>query len=100
MESKGKRSRVEVDLLAELLILDFYRIVIAAMDGRDPAQSLLPLTNSHQLRRWLHWSTSQERLVRFLGLSQIEPDTKNPSTQDCFSHDICSYFNNASGGAR
>lgn len=24
----------------------------------------------------------------------------NAYTQDCFSHDICSYFNNASGGAR
>ncbi|KAH6693554.1 hypothetical protein F5X68DRAFT_187373 [Plectosphaerella plurivora] len=24
----------------------------------------------------------------------------NVYTQDCFSHDICSYFNNASGGAR
>ena len=24
----------------------------------------------------------------------------NAYTQDCFSHDICSYFNSASGGAR
>lgn len=24
----------------------------------------------------------------------------NVYTQDCFSHDICSYFNNASGGAK
>lgn len=24
----------------------------------------------------------------------------NAYTQDCFSHDICSWFNNASGGAR
>lgn len=25
---------------------------------------------------------------------------RNSSTQDCWNHDICSYFNNASGGAR
>jgi hypothetical protein len=26
--------------------------------------------------------------------------TDDRNTQDCYSHDICSYFNNASGGAR
>ena len=33
MESKGRRSGVKIELLAELLTLDFQWIVIAAMDG-------------------------------------------------------------------
>ena len=30
----------------------------------------------------------------------MSADMVPSSTQDCFSHDVCSYFNNATGGAR
>ena len=37
---------------------------------------------------------------RTCNLDIPQADTVPKSTQDCFSHDICSFFNNAKGGAR
>lgn len=65
MESKGKHYRVEVvDLPGQLLIFGLCWIVTVAMDGGWSRLILLSLTYSQQLRRWMHWPTSRECLVR------------------------------------
>jgi len=50
---------------------------------------------------WMYWVCSGECLVRLMSVGHVEVkfDIGN-STQDCFSHDVCSNFNSASGGAR
>ena len=78
------------------------------MDGRGnrPASKSAELTNiTSDAVPTARESLSGTYSEIFCGPSHLhfdtpQADTVPTSTQDCFSHDICSFFNNAKGGAR
>jgi len=80
---------------------------IAAMAGNEAASSRRRRCHSDStiFQMWcrMHRSSVRECLVNLpsisFGLCEFAKAASS-STQDCFSHDICSWFNNASGGAR